>query len=82
MQPTHLRRGKSELAYIGLVLDLYDIDVRQCLNTSSFTQAGMRHVLNSVIEGLRFIHDKGCIHCDLNPAIIFMRFGGPFARLL
>ena len=33
----------------------------------------MRHVLNSVLEGLRFIHDKGCIHCDLKPANIFMR---------
>ena len=33
----------------------------------------MRHVLNSVLEGLHFIHDRGCIHCDLKPANIFMR---------
>ena len=44
----------------------------------------MRHVLNSVLEGLRFIHDRGCIHCDLKPANIFMRgaidFRGCFSR--
>ena len=33
----------------------------------------MRHVLNSVLEALRFIRDRGCIHCDLKPANIFMR---------
>ena len=60
-------------AHIGLVFDLCEIDVRQFLKTSSFTQGGMRHVLNSVLEGLRFIHDRGCIHCDLKPANIFMR---------
>ena len=60
-------------AHIGLVFDLYEIDVRQFLKRSSFTQGGMRHVLNSVLEGLRFIHDRGCIHCDLKPANIVMR---------
>ena len=51
--------------HIGLVFDIYEIDVRQFLKTSVFTPGGMRHVLNSVLEGLRFIHDRGCIHCDL-----------------
>ena len=60
-------------AQIGLVFNLYEIDVRRFLQKSSFTQGGMRHVLNSVLEGLRFIHDRGCIHCDLKPANIFMR---------
>ena len=60
-------------ANIGLVFDLYEVDVRQFLRKSAFTQGGMRHVLNSVLEGLRFIHDRGCIHCDLKPANIFMR---------
>ena len=56
------------------MLDVYEIDVRQFLKKSSFTESGMRHVLNSVLEGgLRFIHDRGCIHCDLKPANIFMR---------
>ena len=52
---------------------LYEIDVRQLLRKSSFTQGGMRHVLNSVLEGLSFIHDRGCIHTDLKPENIFMR---------
>ena len=65
--------GKRWSAHIGLVFDLYEIDVRQFLKKSSFTQGGMRHVLNSVLEGLRFIHYRGCIHCDLKPANIFMR---------
>ena len=55
------------------MFNLYEIDVRQFLKKSSFTQGGMRHVLNSVLEGLRFIHDRGYIHCDLKPANIFMR---------
>ena len=58
---------------MGLACDMYEIDVRQFLQDSFFTQGGMRHVLNSVLEGLRFIHDRGCIHCDLKPANIFMR---------
>ena len=60
-------------AQIGLVFDLYEIDVRQFLMKSSFAQSCMRHVLNSVLEGLQFIHDKGCIHTDLKPANVFMR---------
>ena len=60
-------------AHIGLVFGLYEIDVRQFTQKSSFTPGGMRHVLNSVLEGLRFIHDAGCIHCDLKPANVFMR---------
>ena len=63
----------SRSAHIGLVCDMYEIDVRQFLKNSFFTRSGMRHVLNSVLEGLRFIHDRGCIHCDLKPANIFMR---------
>ena len=60
-------------AHIGLVCDLYETDVHQFLKDSFFTRGGMRHVLNNVLEGLRFIHDRGCIHCDLKPANIFMR---------
>ena len=71
-RPT-LGSRNSWSAHIGLVFNLYEIDVRQFLKKSSFTQGGMRHVLNSVLEGLRFIHDRGCIHCDLKPANIFMR---------
>ena len=69
-------------AHIGPVFNLYEIDVRQFLNKSSFTQSGMRHVLNSALRGLRLIHDRGSIRCDLKPAHIFMRWGDPFARLL
>ena len=76
----------SRSAHIGLVFDKYEIDVRQFLKKSSFTQGGMRHVLNSVLEGLRFIHERGCIHCDLKPANIFMRgaihLRGCFSRKL
>ena len=72
-QPPHRSRCNSWSSHIGLVFDLYEIDVREFLKKSSFTQGGMRHVLNSVLEGLRFIHDRGCVHCDLKPANIFMR---------
>ena len=65
--------------HIGLVFDLYEIDVRQFLEKSSFTQSGVRHVLNSVLAGLGFIHDSGCVHCDVKPANILMR-GTPFTR--
>ena len=41
----------SPSAHIGLVFDLYEIGVRQFLKKSSFTQGGMRHVLNSVLGG-------------------------------
>ena len=73
LQPCASPGVKRGSASIGLVFDLYEIDVRQFLKKSSFAQGGMRHVLNSVLEGLRFIHDRGCIHCDLKPANIFMR---------
>ena len=33
----------------------------------------MRHVLNSVLHGLEFIHGKGILHADLKPANILMR---------
>ena len=59
--------------HIGLVFDLYEMDVRQFVQKSVSTQTGMRHVLNSVIDGLGFLHDKGCVHCDLKPANILMR---------
>ena len=72
-EPSHPPRCNSRSAHIGLVFDMYEIDVKQFLTKSSFTQGGMRHVLNSVLEGLRFIHDRGCIHGDLTPANIFMR---------
>ena len=65
--------------HMGLVFELYEIDVRQFLKKSQFTQSGMRHVLRSVLEGLGFIHSKGCIHCDLKPSNIFMR-GGLYNR--
>ena len=85
-EPPHPPRCNSRSAHIGLVFDKYEIDVRQFLKKSSFTQGGMRHVLNSVLEGLRFIHDRGCIHCDLKPANIFMRgaihLRGCFSRKL
>ena len=82
LEPPEPHRCNSASAHIGLVFDLYEIDVRQFLKKSSFTQGGMRHALNSVLEGLRFIHDRGCIHCDLKPANFFMRWDDPVARLL
>ena len=65
--------GNGRSVHIGLVCDMYEIDVRQFLKKSFFTQGGLRHVLNSVLQGLCFIHDRGCIHADLKPANIFMR---------
>ena len=83
--PHHRPGWNSSSVHIGLVFDMYEIDVRQFLKKSSFTQSGMRHVLNSVLEGLRFMHDRGVVHCDLKPANIFMRgamqMRGCFARL-
>ena len=72
-EPQNRPGCNSRSAHIGLVCDMYEIDVHQFLKSSSFTQGGMRHVLNSVLEGLRFIHDRGCIHADLKPTNIFMR---------
>ncbi len=72
-EPPNRPGCNSRSAHIGLVCDMYEIDVRQFLKKSFFTRGGMRHVLNSVLEGLRFIHDRGCIHCDLKPVNIFMR---------
>ena len=72
-EPQNRPGCKSRSAHIGLVCDLHEIDVRQFLKNSCFTRGGMRHVLNSVLDGLRFVHDRGCIHCDLKPANIFMR---------
>ena len=70
---SHAPRCNSHSARIGLVFDKYEIDVKQFLKKSSFTQGGMRHVLNSVLDGLHFIHGRGCIHGDLKPENIFMR---------
>ena len=72
-EPPNRPGCNSRSAHIGLVCDMYETDVRQFQKKSFFTRGGMRHVLNSVLEGLRFIHDRGCIHCDLKPANIFMR---------
>ena len=65
--------------HIGLVFDLYEIDVSQFLEKSICTQSGMRHILNSVLAGLGFIHDSGCAHCDVKPSNILMR-GTLFTR--
>ena len=59
--------------HIGLAFDLHEIDVNQFLEKSICTQSGMRHILNSVLAGLGFIHDSGCVHCDVKPANILMR---------
>ena len=82
MQPPHRGRCNSQSAHMGFVFDLYEIVVHQFLKKSSITQGGLRHILNRVLEGLRFIHDRGCIHCDVQPANLFMRWGDPLARLL
>ena len=64
---------------IGFAFDLYEIDGRQFFQTSTFAQGGMRHCSNSILGGLQFIHDRGCVHSDLKPANIFMR-GGLYNR--
>ncbi len=71
-QPASQPRARSS-AHVGLAFDLCEIDVRQFLKNSAFTQSGMRHALTSVLEGLGFIHARGCVHSDLKPASIFMR---------
>ena len=63
----------SPKRYIGLVCELYETDVREFLKITRFTQGGMRHLLTCVLEGLRFLHGQGCVHCDLKPGNIFMR---------
>ena len=67
------QKGWVWSASIGLVFELYEVDVRQFLQKSVLTQSGARHVLTSVLEALHFIHDHGCIHCDVKPANVFMR---------
>ena len=54
------------------MFDLYECDVRQFLQKSSFAQSGARHVLNTVLDGLHFIHERGCVHGDIKPANILM----------
>ena len=65
--------------HIGLVFDLYECDVRQFLQKSSFSTGGARHVMNSVLDGLHFIHERGCVHGDIKPANILMR-GSVYVR--
>ena len=44
----------------------------------SFTLAGMRHVLRSVLEALDHIHQNGLVHADLKPCDILMKSRHPF----
>ena len=65
--------------HLGLVFDLFEMDVRQFLQSCAFTQTGVRHVVNSTLAGLGFLHDRGCVHCDFKPANVFLR-GSPTTR--
>ena len=56
-EPPNRSGCNSRSAHTGLVCDMYEIDVRQFLKKSFFTQGGMRHVLNSV---LGLFHLRGC----------------------
>ena len=63
-------------AAIGLVLDLYDLDVREFLKLRPLRLAGMRAVLSSVLEALGHIHERGLVHADVKPANVLMRGAG------
>ena len=63
---------------IGFVLQRYDSDVRQFLKKQSFTRAGMRHVLSSILNALVYTHGHDLAHADLKTANIFLKGRGPF----
>ena len=63
---------------IGFVFQRYDSDVRQFLKKRSFTRAGMRHVLSSLLSALVYTHGHNLVHADLKTANILLKGRGPF----
>ena len=59
--------------YIGLVFERYHIDVRQLLKKKAVELAGLRYVLRNVVSALTYMHEKGILHADLQPANLLMR---------
>ena len=68
----------AEPPSIGFVFQRYDTDVRQFLKKRSFTRAGVRHVLGSLLHALVHMHGQNLVHADLKPANIFLKGRDPF----
>ena len=71
-------RPIAEPPSIGFVFQRYDTDVRQFLKKRSFTRAGVRHVLGSLLHALVHMHGQNLVHADLKPANIFLKGRDPF----
>ena len=71
-------RSIVEPPSIGFVFQRYDTDVRQFLKKRSFTRAGVRHVLGSLLHALVHMHGQNLVHADLKPANILLRGRGSF----
>ena len=59
--------------YIGLVFERYHIDVRQLFKKKAVELAGLRYVLRNVVSALTYMHEKGMLHADVQPANLLMR---------
>ena len=66
-------QGKKGLTTFGLVFDRYDADVRQMLRATPLKEAGIRHVLRSVLAALAFMHGSGLMHTDVTSGNILLR---------
>ena len=64
-------RGEKHL--MCLVFERYEIDVKQFLEQKAFELAGLRHVVRKVVSALTYMHGKGIMHADLQPANLLMR---------
>ena len=59
--------------FLGMVFPKYSCDLRECLlRNTKLREAGIRHIVKSVLEALKHIHHLGLVH-DLKPANILLR---------
>ena len=68
--------GFVEQTRVGLVFDRFDADLHQCCRRFQLGTRLMRRIMESVLKGLKFLHDSKVVHADLKPSNVLLRGTG------